>query len=153
GVSMGTVEGLLPLTYRQPTYPLVPDDRRMPCRQKGDRYAGPWRGWVDPRERRSSGEQGESDRGRRPGTADTGELALSKTERWRYSMPGFIQIMEFETSQIDELETLMKTFQEERGDALLATKATITEDRTRPNHYLVIVEFDSYEEAMKNSND
>ena len=68
-------------------------------------------------------------------------------------MPGFIQIMEFETSQIDELEALMKTFQEEHGDALLATKATVTEDRARPGHYLVIVEFDSYEEAMKNSND
>jgi hypothetical protein len=68
-------------------------------------------------------------------------------------MPGFIQIMEFETSQIRELEALMKKYQEERGDALLATKATITEDRTRPGHYLVIVEFDSYEEAMKNSND
>src|SRR5271170_7330519 len=69
------------------------------------------------------------------------------------SMPGFIQIMEFETSRIDELETLMKTFREERGDALLATKATITEDRARSGHYFVIVEFDSYEEAMKNSND
>jgi len=68
-------------------------------------------------------------------------------------MPGFIQIMEFETSQIDKLEALMTTFQKERGDALLATKATITEDRARPGHYLVIVEFDSYEEAMKNSND
>jgi hypothetical protein len=68
-------------------------------------------------------------------------------------MPGFIQIMEFETSRIDELEALMTTFQKERGDALLATKATITEDRARPGHYLVIVEFDSYEEAMKNSND
>ena len=68
-------------------------------------------------------------------------------------MPGFIQIMEFETSEIDKLEALMKTFQKERGDALLATKATITEDRTRPGHYFVIVEFDSYEEAMKNSND
>jgi hypothetical protein len=68
-------------------------------------------------------------------------------------MPGFIQIMEFETSQIDELEALMKTFQEERGDALLANKATITEDRARPGHYLVIVEFNSYDEAMTNSND
>jgi hypothetical protein len=68
-------------------------------------------------------------------------------------MPGFIQIMEFETSHIDELEALMKAFQEERGDALLASKATITEDRARPGHYLVIVEFDSYDEAMKNSND
>ena len=40
-----------------------------------------------------------------------------------------------------------------RGDALLASKATITEDRNRPGHYFVIVEFDSYEEAMKNSDD
>src|SRR5271165_605344 len=68
-------------------------------------------------------------------------------------MPGFIQIMEFETSRMEELEALMRKFQAERGDALLATKATITEDRARPGHYLVIVEFDSYEEAMKNSND
>ncbi len=68
-------------------------------------------------------------------------------------MAGFVQIMEFETSRIDELETLMKSFQEMRGDALLASKATITEDRHRPGHYFVIVEFDSYEEAMRNSDD
>ena len=43
--------------------------------------------------------------------------------------------------------------QEERGPALLATKATVTEDRDRPGHYFVIVEFNSYEEAMKNSDD
>jgi hypothetical protein len=68
-------------------------------------------------------------------------------------MPGFIQIMEFETTHIDELEALMKKFQEDRGDALLASKATVTEDRNRPGHYFAIVEFDSYEVAMKNSND
>jgi uncharacterized protein (DUF1330 family) len=68
-------------------------------------------------------------------------------------MPGFVQIMELKTSRIDEVEALSKRMQEERGGALLATKATITADRDRPDHYLVIVEFDSYEEAMKNSND
>jgi hypothetical protein len=68
-------------------------------------------------------------------------------------MPGFVQIMEIETTRIDEVEALSKKMQEERGDALLASKATITEDRDRPGHYLIIVEFDSYEEAMKNSND
>jgi len=68
-------------------------------------------------------------------------------------MPGFIQIMEFETSRIDELEALMIQFRDERGDALLASKATLTEDRSRPGHYFVVVEFDSYEEAMKNSDD
>jgi quinol monooxygenase YgiN len=68
-------------------------------------------------------------------------------------MPGFIQIMEFDSSRIEEVEALSRRMQEERGDALLATKATVTEDRDRPGHYFVIVEFDSYEAAMKNSND
>jgi uncharacterized protein (DUF1330 family) len=68
-------------------------------------------------------------------------------------MPGFVQIMELKTSRIDEVEAFSKKMQEERGDDLLATKGTITADRDRPGYYLVIVEFDSYEEAMKNSND
>jgi hypothetical protein len=68
-------------------------------------------------------------------------------------MPGFIQIMEFDTSRIDEVEALSRKLQEEQGDKLRATKATIIEDRDRRGHYLVVVEFDSYEEAMKNSND
>lgn len=68
-------------------------------------------------------------------------------------MPKFVQIMEFRTSRIDEVEALSRRMQEERGDAFLANKATITEDRERPGTYLVIIEFDSYEVAMKNSND
>ena len=68
-------------------------------------------------------------------------------------MPGFVQIMEIETSRIDEVEAFSKKMQEERGDALLASKATITQDRDRAGHYFIIVEFDSYEQAMKNSND
>jgi len=42
---------------------------------------------------------------------------------------------------------------EERGDDFLAVRSTITEDRERRGHYYVVVEFDSYEEAMKNSED
>jgi hypothetical protein len=61
--------------------------------------------------------------------------------------------MELKTSRIDEVVALSERMRAERGDALLATKATITADRDRPGYYLVIVEFDSYEEAMKNSND
>jgi hypothetical protein len=68
-------------------------------------------------------------------------------------MPGFIQIMEFDSSRIDEVEALSRKLQEEQGDKLLATKATIIEDRERRGHYSILVEFDSYEEAMKNSND
>jgi len=68
-------------------------------------------------------------------------------------MAGFVQIMEFETSKIDEVEAFARRMQDERGDALLSTRATVTEDRDRPGTYLVIVEFNSYDEAMKNSND
>ena len=68
-------------------------------------------------------------------------------------MPGFVQIMEIKTSRIDKLEALVKKMQEERGDSLLSTRAVLTADRDRPGYYVNIIEFNSYEEAMKNSND
>jgi hypothetical protein len=68
-------------------------------------------------------------------------------------MPKFIQVMEITTSRYDDVEAFSKRMQEERGDALLASRGTITADRDNPGHYFIIVEFDSYEEAMKNSND
>jgi hypothetical protein len=68
-------------------------------------------------------------------------------------MPGFVQIMEIKTSRIEELEALVKKMQEEQGDSLLSTRAILTADRDRPGYYVNIIEFNSYEEAMKNSND
>ena len=65
-------------------------------------------------------------------------------------MPGFVQIMEIKTSRIEELEALVKKMQEEQGDSLLSTRAVLTADRDRPGYYFAIIEFDSYEEAMKN---
>ena len=68
-------------------------------------------------------------------------------------MAGFVQIMEFDTSKIDEVEALARELQAAQGDKFLARRATVTEDRERRGHYYVIVEFDSYEEAMRNSDD
>jgi quinol monooxygenase YgiN len=68
-------------------------------------------------------------------------------------MSGFIQIMEVTTSRIDEVEALSKRMSDERGDSLLASRATVTSDRDNPGRYSIIVEFGSYEEAMRNSND
>ena len=68
-------------------------------------------------------------------------------------MAGFVQIMEIKTSKIDEVEAFAKKMDAERGASLLSSKATITADRDRPGTYLILVEFDSYEAAMKNSND
>ena len=68
-------------------------------------------------------------------------------------MAGFLQIMEVEPKDFSEFEAFTAKMRDERGDALLANKATITEDRDHAGRYYVIIEFDSYEDAMKNSND
>jgi quinol monooxygenase YgiN len=66
-------------------------------------------------------------------------------------MTKFIQIIEFETSKIDEVDAMARELQQKGGDTFLARRATTTEDRDCRGHYSMIVEFDSYEEAMKNS--
>lgn len=66
-------------------------------------------------------------------------------------MPRFIQIIEFQTANIGEVDALAEQLRKEGGKAFLARRATTTEDRDNRGHYSIIVEFDSYEEAMKNS--
>jgi hypothetical protein len=65
-------------------------------------------------------------------------------------MAGFVQIIEYRTSRFDEVRELGN--QVSRNDSgSLARRVTATEDRDRPGTYLTIVEFDSYDAAMKNS--
>ena len=71
----------------------------------------------------------------------------------RRAMTGFVQIIDFRTSRIDEVRAL--------GDEYVAARAAesdtpvirvvMTADRDDPGLYLNIVEFDSYELAMENS--
>jgi hypothetical protein len=68
-------------------------------------------------------------------------------------MTGFIQIMEFTTDDIEAVERFATDMEKERGDKLLATRSVVCEDRDKPGTYLVLVEFESYGEAMKNSDD
>lgn len=68
-------------------------------------------------------------------------------------MSGFVQIVEFKTSRLEEIRALgeqLRATQEARGDSAVR-RATITSDRDRPGYYLNIVEFESYESAMANS--
>ena len=67
-------------------------------------------------------------------------------------MAGFIQIIEFTTSRPDEVKALSEEYRATRGDSPV-TRGTFTADRDRPNTYLNIVEFPSYEAAMANSAD
>ena len=65
-------------------------------------------------------------------------------------MTGFVQIIEFKTSRIDEIRDLVAQMRSQStiGTAL---RGTVTEDRDRPGYYLNIVEFKSHESAMENS--
>jgi hypothetical protein len=69
-------------------------------------------------------------------------------------MAGFIQIIEFETSRFDEITALLEEVRTRLDDRQSARplRGTSTADRDRPGFYLNIIEFDSYEAAMENSN-
>ncbi len=67
--------------------------------------------------------------------------------------PGFIQLIEFTTDNIDEIEQLVDEWAKEIGARRTALAATICSDRDKPRTYVQMVEFPSYERAMANSND
>jgi hypothetical protein len=64
----------------------------------------------------------------------------------------FVQIIEFETSRIDEMRALGDEWEAAAGDDRLARRRIMCEDRDHPGRYCNIVFFDSYDEAMENSN-
>ncbi|MGI9034310.1 MAG: hypothetical protein DLM54_04550 [Acidimicrobiales bacterium] len=66
-------------------------------------------------------------------------------------MAGFVQIIEFQTSRIGEIDALIEEMRA-KGGPMAMRRAALTADRDRPGYYLSILEFDSYEEAMENSN-
>ncbi len=67
-------------------------------------------------------------------------------------MARFVQIIEFQTSRIEEIEELGRPSRTEGTTAPTFRRIMATGDRDRPGTYLTIVEFDSYESAMENSN-
>lgn len=67
-------------------------------------------------------------------------------------MAGFIQLIEYETNDIEALEEAILKFRDEHPGVMTFTTSRVTEDRDKPGTYISIVEFPSYEEAMKQSN-
>jgi quinol monooxygenase YgiN len=63
----------------------------------------------------------------------------------------FVQIIEFTTSKPEEIEALSSEWQAQTEGRRTAQRGTLTQDRDRPNTYVQIVEFPSYEDAMANS--
>src|SRR5690348_16256671 len=64
----------------------------------------------------------------------------------------FIQIIEYKTSRIDELNAALDGWLEATKGKRAATRGVQTKDHDAANSYVQIVEFPSYEEAMANSN-
>jgi hypothetical protein len=63
----------------------------------------------------------------------------------------FIQIIEYQTDRIDELNTALDGWLEATKGKRGATRGVQTKDRDATNSYVQIVEFPSYEQAMANS--
>jgi hypothetical protein len=63
----------------------------------------------------------------------------------------FVQIIEFTTTRPDEVEALVGEWRDKTSGRRTAQRGTFTQDRDRPNSYVQIVEFASYEDAMSNS--
>ncbi len=63
----------------------------------------------------------------------------------------FVQIMEFQTSQLDQVKALDQKWRAETEGKRTATSMMITQDRDRPGTYVWIIGFPSYEAAQQNN--
>jgi hypothetical protein len=64
----------------------------------------------------------------------------------------FIQIIEYKTTRIDELNAALDGWLAKTQAKRAATRGVQTRDRDAADTYVQIVEFPSYEDAMANSN-
>lgn len=63
----------------------------------------------------------------------------------------FVQIIDYKTAQFDDVNALMDRWVEQTKGRRTTGHALTGKDRTDSHHYVDIVEFTSYEDAMKNS--
>jgi quinol monooxygenase YgiN len=63
----------------------------------------------------------------------------------------FIQIIEFSTSRIDEVDALEQKWLEATEGKRTLLRQLKTRDRDAPDAYVLIAEFPSYEDAMRNN--
>jgi hypothetical protein len=64
----------------------------------------------------------------------------------------FIQIIEFNTDDIDAVQAIDQEWLAKTEGKRTARRQIMTRDRNDPKRYLAVVFFDSYESAMANSN-
>ncbi len=64
---------------------------------------------------------------------------------------GFVQIIEFRTSQLDQMQAVGEEWEKATEGKRKTRRQIIAEDRDNPGRYFNIVFFDSYDDAMANS--
>ena len=64
----------------------------------------------------------------------------------------FVQIVQFQSSKIDEMKRIGDEYEKAIGSDNKARRALLTADRDQPGTYLQVIFFDSYDDAMANSN-
>ena len=64
----------------------------------------------------------------------------------------FVQLIEYETTQKARVDQLMDEWLEATEGKRTASHEMLGQDRDKPQHFVNIVEFPSYEKAMDNSN-
>jgi hypothetical protein len=65
---------------------------------------------------------------------------------------GFVQLIEWKTSRLDEVIKLNEDWRD-RFPKMGPSRVIVGSDRDNAGSYVTIVEFESYEAAMKNSDD
>jgi hypothetical protein len=63
----------------------------------------------------------------------------------------FAQIIEFRTSRIDDFNTNLDAWITRTEGARIPHRAVLERDRDRDDHYVLMVEFASYDQGMENS--
>ncbi|MDQ0992534.1 ester cyclase [Streptomyces sp. V3I7] len=64
----------------------------------------------------------------------------------------FVQLIDCRTSRFDEMDRLMDRWVEQTKGKRTATHDMVGRDRSDASHFVEVVEFPSYEDAMRNSN-
>jgi hypothetical protein len=63
----------------------------------------------------------------------------------------FIQIMELQTSKVDEIRAAADQWDKATEGRRTVQRSFVCQDRDNPRRHFIVVFFDSYEDAMKNS--
>jgi hypothetical protein len=64
----------------------------------------------------------------------------------------FIQLIDYQTTRVEEVQALLTRWIEATGGVRTATRTTVGRDRDDSTHFVEILQFPSYEDAMRNSN-